>query len=177
MPEPPADLNQPEPVRPAAPRRVVADWEYKTAYIPTFQVRIPAGLHDRLCEWARQDANHRQLSSSRFLRRRSAIAAGDLVAQRRAFVSTDAKYPSGQGPRCRQGVVPAGRMPIRPVERSPRPKDQNPSCPITISRQGVLVSFGRETVRNARSRARRFAVSARAPPSCRGCIRFRRRSG
>ena len=55
MPEPPADLNQPEPVRPAAPRRVVADWEYKTAYIPTFQVRIPAGLHDRLCEWARQE--------------------------------------------------------------------------------------------------------------------------
>jgi len=55
MPEPPADLNQPEPVRPAAQRRVVADWEYKTAYIPTFQVRIPAGLHDRLCEWARQE--------------------------------------------------------------------------------------------------------------------------
>ncbi len=55
MPEPAADLNQPEPVRPAAPRRVVADWEYKTAYIPTFQVRIPAGLHDRLCEWARQE--------------------------------------------------------------------------------------------------------------------------
>ena len=55
MPEPPADLNQPEPVRPAAPRRVVADWEYETAYIPTFQIRIPAGLHDRLCEWARQE--------------------------------------------------------------------------------------------------------------------------
>ncbi len=55
MPEPPADLNQPEPVCPAAPRRVVADWEYKTAYIPTFQVRIPAGLHDRLCDWARQE--------------------------------------------------------------------------------------------------------------------------
>jgi hypothetical protein len=55
MPEPPADLNQPEPVRPAAPRRVVADWEYETAYIPTFQVRIPVGLHDRLCEWASQE--------------------------------------------------------------------------------------------------------------------------
>jgi predicted HicB family RNase H-like nuclease len=34
---------------------VVADWEYKTAYIPTFQVRITAGLHDRLCEWAKQE--------------------------------------------------------------------------------------------------------------------------
>jgi hypothetical protein len=33
---------------------VVADWEYQTAYIPTFQVRITAGLHDRLCEWAKQ---------------------------------------------------------------------------------------------------------------------------
>jgi hypothetical protein len=55
MPEPPADLNQPDQVRPAAPRRVVADCEYKTAYIPTFQVRLPAGLHDRLCEWARQE--------------------------------------------------------------------------------------------------------------------------
>ena len=105
--------------------RVVADWEYKTAYIPTFQVRIPAGLHDRLCEWARQEsANHPQLSSSRFLRRRSAVAAGDLVAERGAFASTDAKYPSGQGPRRRQGVAPASRTPIRPVERSPRPKGQ-----------------------------------------------------
>jgi hypothetical protein len=55
MPEPPADLNQPEPVCPAAPRRVVADWEYETAYIPTFQVRIPTGLHDRLCQWAKQE--------------------------------------------------------------------------------------------------------------------------
>jgi hypothetical protein len=55
MPEPPADLNQPEPSSPAAPRRVVADWEYQTAYIPTFQVRITAGLHDRLCEWAKQE--------------------------------------------------------------------------------------------------------------------------
>jgi hypothetical protein len=54
MPEPPADVNQREPVRPAAPRRVVADWEYETAYIPTFQVRMPAGLHERLCEWAKQ---------------------------------------------------------------------------------------------------------------------------
>jgi hypothetical protein len=54
MPEPPADVNHPEPVRPAASRRVVADWEYKTAYIPTFQVRMPVGLHERLCEWAKQ---------------------------------------------------------------------------------------------------------------------------
>ena len=55
MPEPPADFNQPEPGRPAAQRRVVADWEYKTAYIPTFLVRMPAGLHDRLCAWARKE--------------------------------------------------------------------------------------------------------------------------
>ena len=55
MPEPPADLNGPEPVGPAAPRRVVADWEYRTAYISAFQVRIPTGLHDRLREWAKQE--------------------------------------------------------------------------------------------------------------------------
>jgi len=55
MPEPPADPNQPEQRCPAAPRRLVADWEYQTAYIPTFQVRITAGLHDRLCEWAKQE--------------------------------------------------------------------------------------------------------------------------
>jgi hypothetical protein len=55
MPESQADRNQPEQCRPAAPRRVVADWEYETAYIPTFQVRITAGLHARLCEWAKQE--------------------------------------------------------------------------------------------------------------------------
>jgi hypothetical protein len=54
MPEPPANLNQPEQRCPTAPRRVVADWEYQTAYIPTFQVRITAELNDRLCEWAKQ---------------------------------------------------------------------------------------------------------------------------
>jgi hypothetical protein len=55
MPDRPADLNQPEQRCSEIPRRVVADWEYKTAYIPTFQVRITAGLHDRLCEWAKQE--------------------------------------------------------------------------------------------------------------------------
>ena len=55
MPGQPADLNQPEQRCSEIPRRVVADWEYKTAYIPTFQVRITAGLHDRLCEWAKQE--------------------------------------------------------------------------------------------------------------------------
>jgi hypothetical protein len=55
MPEPPTDLNQPEQGCPAAPRRVVADWEYRTAYIPTWQVRITAGLHDRLYEWAKRE--------------------------------------------------------------------------------------------------------------------------
>jgi hypothetical protein len=55
MPEPPADLSQPEPARPGAQRRVVTDWEYRTSYIQYFQVRLPAGLHDRLCEWAKQE--------------------------------------------------------------------------------------------------------------------------
>jgi hypothetical protein len=34
---------------------VIPEWEYKTAYIQTFQVRIPARLYHRLCEWARQE--------------------------------------------------------------------------------------------------------------------------
>ncbi len=55
MSEPPADPNQPEPVGPAVPRRVVSDWEYRTSYIELFQVRIPAGLHERLREWAEQE--------------------------------------------------------------------------------------------------------------------------
>jgi hypothetical protein len=55
MPEPPADLDQPEPVCPAAPRRVVPDWEYRTAYIEFFQVRMPARTHDWLCGWAKQE--------------------------------------------------------------------------------------------------------------------------
>ncbi len=55
MPQPPADPNQPEPARPAVPRREIPDWEYRTAYVEEFQVRIPAGLHDRLREWAKQE--------------------------------------------------------------------------------------------------------------------------
>ena len=55
MSEPKANLDRPEPGCPAAPRRVVADWEYRTAYLEFFQVRIRAELHDRLCEWARQE--------------------------------------------------------------------------------------------------------------------------
>jgi hypothetical protein len=55
MTEPQPHPDRPEPVRPAAPRRVVAEWEYRTAYLPSFQVRIPAGLHGRLGEWARQE--------------------------------------------------------------------------------------------------------------------------
>ena len=53
MSEPPTEVNQPAPDRPAASRRVIPEWEYRTAYIETFQVRIPAGLHERLCEWAK----------------------------------------------------------------------------------------------------------------------------
>jgi hypothetical protein len=55
MPESQADRDQPERCGPAAPRRVVADWEYETAYIPTLQVRITAGSHNQLCEWAKQE--------------------------------------------------------------------------------------------------------------------------
>ena len=55
MSEPQANVDRPEPLCPAAPRRVVADWEYRTAYLQFFQVRIPAELHNRLCEWARQE--------------------------------------------------------------------------------------------------------------------------
>jgi len=50
-----ASRDRPEPVRPAAPRREVAPWEYWTAYIQHFQVRMPVGLHDRLCQWAKQE--------------------------------------------------------------------------------------------------------------------------
>jgi predicted HicB family RNase H-like nuclease len=55
MPDSPSDLDQPEQRCSEPPRRVVADWEYKTAYIPGFQVRVTAGLHNRLCEWAKQE--------------------------------------------------------------------------------------------------------------------------
>ena len=55
MSEPQADDDRLDPVGPAAPRREVADWEYRTAYLNFFQVRIPTALHDRLCEWARQE--------------------------------------------------------------------------------------------------------------------------
>jgi predicted HicB family RNase H-like nuclease len=55
MPDPPADLNRPEQRSSETPRRVVADWEYETAYIPTFQVRMNAALHNQLCEWAKQE--------------------------------------------------------------------------------------------------------------------------
>jgi predicted HicB family RNase H-like nuclease len=55
MSESQANRDRPEPTHPVAPRREVADWEYQTAYIPSFQVRIPAGLHDRLSRWAEQE--------------------------------------------------------------------------------------------------------------------------
>lgn len=54
MSNPPSEVNRPDPARPEAPRRVIADWEYRTAYIELFQVRMPSGLHKRLCEWAEQ---------------------------------------------------------------------------------------------------------------------------
>ena len=36
-------------------RRVIPDWEYRTAYVEQFQVRVPSALHDRLREWAEQE--------------------------------------------------------------------------------------------------------------------------
>jgi hypothetical protein len=40
---------------PIVPPRIVEDWEYKTAYIPTFQLRISSELNDRLSEWAAEE--------------------------------------------------------------------------------------------------------------------------
>jgi hypothetical protein len=54
MSELPAAPDHPEAGGPTAPRRVVPDWEYQTAYIPSFQVRMSAELHERLSAWARQ---------------------------------------------------------------------------------------------------------------------------
>jgi hypothetical protein len=55
MPESPVDHDRPNPVRPAAPRRAIADWEYRTAYLNNFQMRLPAELHERLRGWAERD--------------------------------------------------------------------------------------------------------------------------
>jgi hypothetical protein len=38
-----------------APRRVVPEWEYRTAYIETFQVRLRSGLYERLSQRAGQE--------------------------------------------------------------------------------------------------------------------------
>ncbi len=55
MPESPVDRDQTDPIRPAAPRRDVPDWEYRTAYINYFQVRLPVELYGRLRGWAERD--------------------------------------------------------------------------------------------------------------------------
>ncbi len=55
MSEPQTNLDPPESDSPTAPQRVIADWEYRTAYLQFFQVRMPAELHNRLCEWAREE--------------------------------------------------------------------------------------------------------------------------
>ena len=67
MPEPPAGLDQPEQRCPGTPRRVITDWEYQTAYIKTFQVRITAELNDWLSEWAKQERKPQTASSSQIL--------------------------------------------------------------------------------------------------------------
>jgi hypothetical protein len=55
MPERSADFDDPEQRGPISPLRVVAEWEYKTAYIPTFQIRFSLEMKDRLSDWARQE--------------------------------------------------------------------------------------------------------------------------
>ena len=55
MPEPQVNRDRLDLVRPVAARREVADWEYRTAYLQFFQVRIPERLHIRLSQWAEQE--------------------------------------------------------------------------------------------------------------------------
>ena len=55
MSEPSSDPDRHDPAHPDRPRRVVADWEYRTAYDCFFQIRMHSALHDRLCRWARQE--------------------------------------------------------------------------------------------------------------------------
>ncbi len=52
MSEPPTESHGPESVRLVVSRRVVSEWEYRTASIESFQVRIPRSLH----EWLRHRA-------------------------------------------------------------------------------------------------------------------------
>ena len=52
MAVPGADAEPPDPARPPVQRRVVPDWEYKTAYYDFFQCRLPVPLQDRLNGWA-----------------------------------------------------------------------------------------------------------------------------
>lgn len=47
-----AGAEPPDPTHSPEPRREVPDWEYKTAYVHSLQVRIPAQLHLRLEAWA-----------------------------------------------------------------------------------------------------------------------------
>ncbi len=54
MSESPADPKRPDWAWPDTPRRIVSDWEYQTAYVQFFQIRVPTALHTRLCEAAQQ---------------------------------------------------------------------------------------------------------------------------
>ena len=55
MSEPSSNPTRPDPASPSTSRRIIPDWEYKTAYIELFQVRVPIRLHDRLCDWAKEE--------------------------------------------------------------------------------------------------------------------------
>jgi hypothetical protein len=85
MPEPPANLDRPEPVRPAAPRRAIADWEYRTAYLNNFQMRLPAELSERLRRWAERD-------------RRPAMDLLIDLLEEAVRSRTDAQSPDTKGP-------------------------------------------------------------------------------
>jgi hypothetical protein len=55
MSDPQAAPGAPEPAPPAPSRRVVEDWEYRTAYLWSLQVRMRPDLHARLVDWARRE--------------------------------------------------------------------------------------------------------------------------
>jgi hypothetical protein len=55
MTEPTANLEPPEQGRPQPPRRAVAPWEYRTAYIESFQLRLPDALYQRLRSRAQRE--------------------------------------------------------------------------------------------------------------------------
>lgn len=54
MSEPQADPVPPDPM-PSPPRRLVPEYDYRTAYIQRFLIRMPQPLHDNLSDWASRE--------------------------------------------------------------------------------------------------------------------------